>query len=179
MSHVILGLLMLWPQSLYDLTKGFEAGISLFYSASTGSIKRALDRLLADGLIRVRSQDGPRGRKTYAITDQGRDEFRRWMLAPLTGSDLETEVLARVHFLGLLEEHERPKVAAHVEGWIRWSLERLERLEVEVSATDVPEGFEDVARYQVATLQYGLSAGRTALEWAEEHLPGSATGTPG
>lgn len=46
MANVILGLLMLWPQSLYELTKSFEAGISLFYSASTGSIKRALLSLI-------------------------------------------------------------------------------------------------------------------------------------
>ena len=59
MSHVILGLLMLWPQSLYELTKNFEAGVSLFYSASTGSIKRALDGLLADGRIAVGPEGGP------------------------------------------------------------------------------------------------------------------------
>ena len=55
MAHVILGLLLIAPQSLYGLVKAFEAGVSLFYSASSGSIKRALDGLLAQGLIEVAS----------------------------------------------------------------------------------------------------------------------------
>ena len=53
MANVILGLLLLAPMSLYDLIKAFEQGISLFYSASSGSIKRALDGLLKKGYIVV------------------------------------------------------------------------------------------------------------------------------
>ncbi|MGI6879947.1 helix-turn-helix transcriptional regulator [Microbacterium sp. gxy059] len=170
MSNVILGLLMLWPQSLYELTKNFEAGISLFYSASTGSIKRSLDRMLADGHIGVASQDGPRGKKTYAITEAGREKFRNWMLAELPSSDFETAVLARTYFLGLLQPHERPTVVAHIEERIRSELGRLERLEAQALTLDVPEGFEDVAAHQLATLQYGLASCRTALAWSKEHL---------
>lgn len=103
MSHAILGLLMIYPMSLCDLVRGFESGISLFYSASTGSIKRALDRLLAEGHIEVEgAEPGPRGRKVYRVTESGREEFRTWMFGPLEGSSLETaevpaglEVLAR------------------------------------------------------------------------------------
>lgn len=177
MSHVILGLLMLWPQSLYELTKNFEAGVSLFYSASTGSIKRALDRLLAEGRIEVGAEDGPRGKKSYAITDTGRAEFRRWMLADLTSADLETAVLARAYFLGLLESDERQVVTAHIEERIRWDLGRLERLRAQLATVEVPEGFEDIATYQLATLQYGLASCRTALAWAQAHLPQPATST--
>lgn len=171
MAHVILGLLLLWPQSLYELTKNFESGVSLFYSASVGSIKRALDRLLADGHIHVESADGPRGKKTYAITAAGREEFRCWMLAELTGADFEAAALARAHFLGLLAADERPIVTAHIEERIRWDLARLERLEAQVTTTEVPAGFEEIARFQIATLQYGLTACRTALAWTEAHLP--------
>lgn len=171
MAHVILGLLMLWPQSLYDLTKNFEAGISLFYSASTGSIKRALDRLLADGRIRVESEEGPRGKKTYAATDAGRREFRRWMVSELSGTDAEGAMLARAYFLGLVEADERRVIAAHIDERVRRDLSRLERLKADVSATEVPAGFEEIARYQLATLQYGLASHRAALAWSEEYLP--------
>jgi DNA-binding PadR family transcriptional regulator len=171
MAHVILGLLMLWPQSLYELTKNFEAGVSLFYSASTGSIKRAIDRLLADDRIAVESSGGRRGKKVYAVTDAGRAEFRRWMLDDLSGSDAETAMLARAFFLGLLDAAERPIVAAHIRDRIRDELGRLEHLEAQVSRAEVPGGFEDVARFQLATLQYGLATCRTALGWAEEYLP--------
>ena len=42
-SYVILGLLHIARMSLYDLMKAFEAGASLFYGSSAGSIKRSLD----------------------------------------------------------------------------------------------------------------------------------------
>lgn len=177
MANVILGLLMLWPQSLYELTKNFEAGVSLFYSASTGSIKRALDQLLTSERIEVESEGGPRGKKTYAVTDSGREEFRRWMLAEMTGADLEAAVLSRVYFLGLLEPHERAVVAGHIEQRLREELDHLERLEAQTSTVEVPEGFETIADFQLATLQFGLISCKAALTWAEQHLPQPASNT--
>lgn len=170
MANVILGLLMLWPQSLYELTKSFGAGASLFYSASTGSIKRALDRLVADELIVGASWTGPRGKRVYTITEAGRDEFRRWMLEPLRGGGTETAILARTYFLGLLSKADRCNVAENIRARIRQDLSRLEDLAEQLPSATVPEGLEGVAKYQLATLQYGLSSGRTALSWAEEYL---------
>jgi len=166
---------MLWPQSLYELRKNFEAGVSLFYSSSTGSIKRALDQLLANERIEVESEGGSRGKKVYAVTDWGRQEFRRWMLAEMTGGDLEAAVLARVYFLGLLEPHERAVVAGHIEERLREELGHLERLEARTSTVQVPEGFEKIAEFQLATLQFGLISCRAALTWAEQHLPQPST----
>lgn len=171
MAHVVLGLLMLWPQSLYELTKNFQAGVSLFYSASTGSIKRALDRLLTDGHVQIAAAEGPRGKKTYAITNTGRQEFHRWMLADLTGTDYEVAVLARTYFLGLIDSSARPKIAANIEQRILFDLDRLEHLEAQVSTTQIPDGLEDVGKFQLATLQYGLATCRTALTWVKEYLP--------
>ncbi|MFT3945292.1 MAG: PadR family transcriptional regulator [Ancrocorticia sp.] len=171
MMHVILGLLMLWPQSLYELTKNFESGVSLFYSSSTGSIKRALDRLLADEYIHIESEGGPRGKKVYAITGTGRDEFHRWMLDDSPGGNLETSLLARSYFLGLVEPQERAQIAHHIRNHIRRELTQLEQLEAQAGSRAVPKGLEDVAQYQLATLQYGLVTLRAALSWADRHLP--------
>lgn len=171
MAHVILGLLMLWPQSLYELTKSFESGVSLFYSSSTGSIKRAIDRLLADGHIAIESEGGTRGKRIYAITSEGRDEFRRWMLEDSPTGDPETALLARTYFLGLVTPDERLIIAANLRARIRAGLADLEAVEVQLAAVVVPDQLASVAQYQLATLRYGLASHRTALAWAEEHLP--------
>ncbi|MDJ1371826.1 PadR family transcriptional regulator [Gulosibacter molinativorax] len=171
MAHVILGLLMLWPQSLYELTKSFEAGVSLFYSASTGSIKRALDQLLTSGHIEAEASTGPRGKKVYSITESGRDEFHAWMLEEITGNNYEVGALSRSYFLGLLDPSDRPTVARNIERRIREDHDNLAKAEVEISALEVPEQYADVAKYQMATLQYGLATTRTALAWVEQHLP--------
>ncbi len=54
MQQVILGLLILHgPLSLYAVQRQFQQGVSLFYSASFGSIQRALKQLAEQGLATV------------------------------------------------------------------------------------------------------------------------------
>ncbi|GAA1855099.1 PadR family transcriptional regulator [Myceligenerans crystallogenes] len=170
MAHVILGLLLIAPQSLYDLVKSFEAGVSLFYSASSGSIKRALDGLLRDGRIEVaETSSGARGRKAYRVTDDGRAAFREWMTGDLKG-DVETAALSRLFFLGLLDPGERTGVLRRVVGRIETDLAQLEALGARFGVDDVPEEYRDVAAYQRATLDYGLASHRTALSQFREIL---------
>ncbi|MFP3715181.1 PadR family transcriptional regulator [Puerhibacterium sp. TATVAM-FAB25] len=171
MAHVILGLLLIAPQSLYDLVRAFEAGVALFYSASSGSIKRALDGLLERGLIEVASvEPGGRGRKAYRVTEAGRREFRAWMGGDPVGPDLETAALSRLYFLGLLDPAERAPVLRRVVGRIEAELAGLVALDERLGATDIPEEYRDVAEHQLATLQYGIGAHRFALGWFRERL---------
>ncbi|MEU2199199.1 PadR family transcriptional regulator [Isoptericola sp. NPDC019482] len=174
MAHVILGLLLLRPASLYDLVKHFEASVSLFYSASSGSIRRALETLLTGGLIEVAEvAPGARGRKTYRVTDAGSADFRAWLTGPVTGPDAEAAVLPRLFFLGLLEPDERAAVLPRLTARVEQDVARLEALEEQLSGQGVPDELADVFAYQRATLDYGLASGRFARDWfrryAREH----------
>lgn len=171
MAHVILGLLLIAPQSLYGLVKGFEAGVSLFYSASSGSIKRALDGLLARGLVEAASvEPGTRGKKVYRVTGAGRAEFRSWMTGDPTGPDAEAAALPRLFFLGLLEPDERAPVLRRVTARIESDLDRLVDLARRLDPVEIPEEHRDLATHQLATLDYGISAHRFALAWFRDHL---------
>ncbi|MCG5446637.1 PadR family transcriptional regulator [Micromonospora sp. NIE79] len=171
MAHVILGLLLITPQSFYDLIRGFEAGVALFYSASSGSIKRALDTLLARGSIEVASAEaGGRGRKVYRVTDAGRQEFHAWMTAELTGPDLETAALSRLYFLGLLPPAERVPVLRRITTRVETDLARLSALDRHLRALEVPEEHRDLATHQRATLDYGIAAHRFTLDWFRAHI---------
>lgn len=166
MAFVILGLLHLAPQSLYDLIKNFEAGVALFYSASAGSIKRALDQLAASGSIEVESvQTGGRGRKVYRVTDAGRQEFRAWMAGDLMGADFEAAALPRVFFLGLLPPEERAPVLDRIRRRIDADLAGLEAVAARIDGLDVAGEHRDVLTYQRVTLDYGLAAHRHAAAW--------------
>ncbi|QOC91764.1 PadR family transcriptional regulator [Micromonospora craniellae] len=166
MAHVILGLLLLAPQSLYSLIKSFEAGVALFYSASSGSIKRALDTLLGKGLIEVASTEpGGRGKKVYRVTEAGRQEFHRWMTGELSGADLETATLSRLFFLGLLDPADRAPVLRRIQERAAADLAELTALKERLDTIEVPAEFRDVAAYQRATLDYGIASGLHALTW--------------
>lgn len=166
MKQVILGLLLLQSMSLYDLHKAFLAGISLFYSASFGSIQRSLTQLVDEGLVVAEPAPGdPRGKKLHTITAAGRESWRAGMLAPLEGSNTETTMLARVYFLGLLDETDREAAVALLRNRITADLAGLRQVATELDAAEVPPQFAAPYAYQRATLDYGIRAHELAADW--------------
>lgn len=166
MRQVILGLLLLNPSTLYGLKKAMEGGISLLYSASIGSIKRALDELLAsDGITVVSMEPGARGKKVYAVTAAGEGQFREWMRQPLIGGDAETESLARTYFLGLLDPGERVDVLEEIIARGEQELHRLTTLAGRLDGTTILPEHRAVFRHQRATLDYGIAMHETSLRW--------------
>ncbi len=171
MGNVILGLLLLSPMTVYTINKQFEAGISLFYSASLGSIRSALLALLERGHVTVEdSVENGRSKKTYAITESGRTAFFEWMLGPLDHGDLETTALAKTYFLGLLPDdaHRRTVLQGILDRTI--ADERgLQETAAHLDAMELPEEYRTAFRYQRLTLDYGLQAhanGRAFFEAA-------------
>ncbi|MCC2592402.1 PadR family transcriptional regulator [Tessaracoccus sp. OS52] len=176
MAHVILGLLLIAPMSLYDLIKGFEAGVSLFYSASSGSIKRALDGLLERRLIQVASvEPGTRGRKVYRVTDEGRREFHDWMVSQPIAGHLETAALSRLYYLGLLDADDRATVLQNITRRAEEDLAQLRALAGWIEGMEVPLEQRDLAHYQRATLDFGIASHQFAINWFRQKL---AEGSP-
>lgn len=169
MRFVIIGLLLSGPLSLYEVQRRFSSVISLFYSASSGSIQRALRTLVEDSYVTVVDDaESPRGRKLHYVTDEGRDAWRAWMLEPITGSDLEQAMLARVFFLGQLEAaDERMRVLAGIRERAEAELERLDAIKAPVSAPEAAE-LNRTQIYRFATLDYGVRSTRLALDWLRE-----------
>lgn len=173
MQFVILGLLLAGPLSLYDVQKRFAAGISLFYSASSGSIQRALQHLVAGGAVVVAAaDDSRRGRKVHEITAAGRERWRAWMLEPMPdGTDAETTVLAKVYLLGSLEAaDDRKAVLRGIREHIDRSARTLEDLATAVDAQSA--GLDDaslrVFAFQRATLEYGLRSHGLMRAWIDQ-----------
>lgn len=170
MRFVILGMLRTGALSLYDVRQAFARTISLFYSASAGSIQRALENLVADGHVDVAEVAGSRrGKRLYRITGDGIVAWQAWMHAPITGSDPEQAMLAKVFFLGALE---RPADRAAVVDGIRARLDTdLARLR-DLAAT-APARPDAAAASQWATLDYGIRSLELARTWLDD-LDGAA-----
>lgn len=173
MPFVILGLLLSGPLSLYDVRKRFSAGISLFYSSSSGGIERALRQLVADGHVTVEdAADSRRRRKLYAVTPAGRRAWLSWMTAPVPASaDSETTILARVFLAGRLEDTaDRLAVLDAVRERAAADLDALRRLEQSVrsAGADVPSAARTAFDYQFDTLDFGVRAHALTLEWIDE-----------
>ena len=166
MGNVILGLLLLGPSTLYALNKQFEQGISLFYSASLGSIRSALTVLHDKGLITAtESVENGRSKKTYAITDAGRAAFSEWMLAPIATGNLETIALSKLYLLGLLPEDARAGILADITDRITRDEAQLAELAAALDTMELPQAYREIFRYQRLTLDYGLMSHRAAREF--------------
>jgi DNA-binding PadR family transcriptional regulator len=170
MQFVILGLLMIAPMSLYDLHKQFAAGPSLFYSASYGSLQRALRQLAAQGWVTVTdASSSARPRKLHSPTPDGVEAWRRWMGEPLVGAAAETTMLAKVFLLGLLPRgEEREAVLERLRAGAAAGLAELRAVADGLDTAEIPAEYAENFRYQRATLEYGLRSHELALTWLDE-----------
>lgn len=167
MQFMILGLLMIAPMSLYDLHKQFAAGPSLFYSASFGSLQRALRQLIAQGWVTVTdASSSARRRNLHAPTDEGLAAWRAWMREPLSGANAETSMLAKVFLLGLLPKgSERDAALEVLRASAAAALGELRAVAAGLDTAPIPDEYAEIFRYQRATLDYGLRSHELALSW--------------
>ncbi|MFF7726270.1 PadR family transcriptional regulator [Streptomyces sp. NPDC008001] len=101
LRHAMLGLLADRPASGYDLMKRFETSLSNVWPATQSQVYGELGKLTKAGLLEV-AAEGPRGRKEYAITEEGRAELRRWLTETKPDPVRRSDVLLRVFFLNHL-----------------------------------------------------------------------------
>ncbi|MFF3667834.1 PadR family transcriptional regulator [Microtetraspora malaysiensis] len=148
LRHAMLGLLARGPASGYDLLKLFEISLSNVWPATQSQLYSELGRLADTGLVKVVAE-GPRGRKEYAITDEGLAELRHWITEVEPNRSRRSDMLLRVFFLNTVEPEQarqylRDRAAA---------------------AVTQHEGLAKIREF-IADEQDALSVyGRIAMEW--------------
>jgi DNA-binding PadR family transcriptional regulator len=160
LRHALLGLLADRPMSGYELAKRFEASVGSTWSAGHSQIYPELNRLAGEGLV-VAGEPGPRGRKTYAVTDAGLAAVRAWLAGTEPDRTVRDEAALRTYFLWLME----PAAArAHVEDELLASRETLEALRGTAAARRPATPAE---RSQRIALEAGLRWAQARADWAE------------
>lgn len=125
LRYALLGLLAEEPASGYDLARKFERNLRRYaWHAQHSQIYPELNRLAADSLATVVEQ-GPRGRRTYAITDAGRIELRRWILDPNDQPVVRNEHTLKLFLLSTLDVEDARKVLRQQAEGSRQEYERL------------------------------------------------------
>ena len=159
-----LGLLAQNPGSGYDLLKRFEGSMANVWPATQSQLYGELGKLAGDGLIEV-SAVGPRGRKEYRVTADGRAELRRWITSPGADPPLRRPDLLRVFLLGQIPAAEARAffvgVAEHAES----ELERYRHIRDEIAWSDDPAD-APADFYGRAALEYGLRDAGMESRWA-------------
>jgi DNA-binding PadR family transcriptional regulator len=170
LRHALLGLLAERPMSGYELDQRFEASVGSTWTAGHSQIYPELNRLADEGLV-VAGEPGPRGRKTYRITDAGIAAVRAWLSETDPDRTVRDEAALRTYFLWLME----PEAArAHVESERDAARATLRALRATAAARRPATPAE---RSQRIALEAGLRWAQARAEWAEwalERLAGDA-----
>ncbi|MDR6548834.1 helix-turn-helix transcriptional regulator [Paenibacillus qinlingensis] len=167
MEFVILGLLILKNQTVYELNKAFQQGVALFYSASYGSLQTALKKLVQQGDIYFEEHvDRGRNKKIYVISDKGKEAFYVWMGSEISTSRLESTALAKVFFLGLVESvADRRAILIQIITQIEKVETELQHMDEGLQNIQVPAPYAEILTYQIKTLDYGIRSHSFAKEW--------------
>ena len=172
MEFVILGLLIIKAQTLYELNKQFAQSVSLFYSASFGSLQAAIKRLLVNEYVDFEEAlENGRNKKTYHVTEKGEKAFYEWMSAEINDNKLEVASISRVFLLGLIKsKSEKIKILNEIIEKNQAVLSQLMEFKNHVSKMKISEEFRETSYYKIKTLDYGIKSYKFTIDWVTELL---------
>lgn len=116
-KHAILGFLSRQPMTGYELKKQFAESPTFYWSGNNNQIYRALIELHQANLVSqaVEPQEHLPARKIYTITDQGRAELRRWVMAAPEPPQLKNTFLMQLAWADQLSAEELDVLLAQYE----------------------------------------------------------------
>jgi DNA-binding PadR family transcriptional regulator len=170
-EFVILGLLALRAMTVYEINKALERGVSLFYSASFGSINAAIGKMLDKGWVSGEEKvENGRNKRVFYLTPAGREAFQDWLKSDIEAEKVKDPGLTRLYFMGFAPSQERVRVLeAHLEN-LRRTLDALEFIHQQSAKIEVPPGLEDTRRFQMFTLDYGRAFYTFNIAWYQNLL---------
>ncbi|MFE1170954.1 PadR family transcriptional regulator [Streptomyces sp. NPDC058773] len=160
LRHAVLGLLAESPASGYDLMKLFNASLANVWPATQSQVYGELTKLTTAGLVEVAAH-GARGRKEYAITEDGLTELRHWLTDVEPSGPQRHDGLLRVFFLGIVTPLEAQTYLLHQAERAARNHAALEHLEKTATWDE-----EMISVYGRLTMEYGLRLSAAEEEWA-------------
>jgi DNA-binding PadR family transcriptional regulator len=167
-KFAILGALSLRPASGYDIKQFAASSIGHFWNESYGSIYPILKKLVRAKLIQP--QKGPqtgRDRTVYAITPQGEQALREWLLQSPRTEPFRSEILLKLFFarrvpadISVMHVKERKVAEAR-------RLATYAQVEDELTRQ---HGGHPELPYWLMTLNYGRHRSEAVIEWCNETL---------
>ncbi len=167
LSRALLGLLAAEPTSGYGLARLFRRTLARAWPAQHPQIYPALAALEGQGLIRV-SAEGPRRRKTYAVTPAGVDAVQRWLRETSPDRTVRNETILRLFMLWLLDADE---AVAFFDDEIDVHRQRLDGFERTLAEDEAARAVHGTARGGInlcasLALELALRSEREYVAWA-------------
>jgi len=163
LRHALLGALADDPRTGYALLKHFEQSLAYAWPASHSQIYPELARLVDEGLIE-QTESGARNSKTYAVTDAGLQDLRRWLLETTPQRRVRSDAALRTFFLWVLTSEEATRQLEDERSYWQGVLDEFRRIQ------DEPTGHNKKARTLRIALEGGIRAVEARLAWLDDVL---------
>jgi len=167
-AAALLGLLSHGDMSGYELYKTADTVVGDYWTVTRSQVYRELAAMDAAGLVEA-GDEGPRSRRPYALTGNGRAAFAEWIVREPAPEVIRFPLLLTINFGAWVGServldfaaHQRP---AHEERLAAYR--ELEKVAVEYGQPFVG-----------ATVAFGIHYERAVLAWMDE-LPGLLADVP-
>ena len=163
LRYALLGSLADQPRTGYALLKHFEQSLAYAWPASHSQIYPELARLVDEGLIE-QTDSGARNSKTYAVTDAGLADMRRWLLETSPERRVRSDAALRTFFLWLLAPEEAEHQLEEERSYWQGVLVEFRRIQEE------PTGRSKKARTLRIALEGGIRTVDARLAWLDDVL---------
>jgi len=167
--YAILGVLNLKPCSGYDIKKFCDKTISHFWNENFGHIYPVLKQLLEEELIAPHGQGIEERRKTYSITEKGKQEFAQWLLQPPELQPPRSELLLKLSFGNHMPKEHALLIVEEVRLRNTNNLTQYQVME-QAYCSDVNAKADPAFPYWLSSLRLGIINAEATLRWCEETL---------
>ena len=168
--YVILGMLSEEPMAGYDIKKLVDLRFRFFWSESFGQIYPELKKLAKEGLVEAlpdAAEAGGRQKKTYGITEAGKEVFGTWMNRKPEGEKQRFEFLLKIFWAPWLPMRRIDEYVGDFMDRHGRDLEMLRKMERELLAV---AGKHPNHRWVLQTIRLGLRVNEAYLAWGSDFL---------
>ena len=173
LRYGILGFLSEWDASGYDIKKEFDDLMSIFWHSHLSQIYPELNRLEKECLISSKHipQEGKPDKKIYSITEKGREELLKWLLAPSDTPKVKDTFLMQTFFMDNIPADE---VILKLNIYKKERQQRLDRMKriVQERLKSITERNVMKARILIgsAVLRRGIEHEIQYIKWCEDTI---------
>ena len=147
------------------LERKWNSALKFFFNTSQGSINPAFKKLEKKRFVTTKEEVvNGRLRKTYTITQDGKNYFKEWLNSKVGVSKVKNEMLRRLFFFPYASKDEKIKILENYLTELKIHIETLQNL------GNVPQVRENCNEYEAATMEFGIGYYSFIFDWYSKYL---------
>lgn len=165
MLHIVLGLLLIEPLTIYEIRSFIRENLQSICSDSMGSIQAAIKKSLEKKLIFYEEKvEHGVNKKRYFINESGINEFTNWVEKPMVVGKVKNMELSKLFFMDVVSKEKRIELIDAYLSSLKQEKVYLEKIADSISNQENSQDgldqegiiLKNERDFQFETLRYGI-----------------------